>query len=388
MKVAIVYDQLYPYTIGGFERHYHDLATRLAAHHDVTYLTRSVWGEEAPRTRYRVAAVGPGGRFYTAKGRRGIWPPVRFGLGLFWHLLRHAGRYDVVHTGSFPYFSVLAAWAALRLRGRRSLIVEWAEFWPRSYWRSYLGPFKGSVGNVIQTLCLRATPHVITFSALTTERIRERRSDAQITRITGMLDEIPQPADVAPDPAPTMIFAGRHIREKGVGAIPAAIAQAVEDVPDLRCVIYGTGPETERLRDIVRDLGLERTISIPGVVDASVLAEAMSRATCLLFPSSREGYGLVVAEALARGTPAIVVDAPDNASTDLIVHGTNGLIVPDTKPETLAKAIVEVVRGREDLRRSTASWLAVNGRSLALDGSMPGIEAAYERAADRRSTST
>ena len=73
---------------------------------------------------------------------------------MFWHLLRHAGRYDAVHCASFPYFSLLGAWLALRLRRRGPLVVDWFELWTREYWIGYLGPLGGRVGHFVQRLCV------------------------------------------------------------------------------------------------------------------------------------------------------------------------------------------------------------------------------------------
>src|SRR6478735_8234843 len=130
MRIALVYDCLFPNTIGGAERWYRNVAEGLDGKHEVTYLTRTQWGEEGPRTSFRTIAVSRGGPLYSASGHRRIDAPLRFGWGVFWHLLRHAGRYDAVHTASFPYFSVLGARAALTLRRSRvPLIVDWHEFW-------------------------------------------------------------------------------------------------------------------------------------------------------------------------------------------------------------------------------------------------------------------
>ena len=68
-----------------------------------------------------------------------------FGAGVLWHLLRHGRRYDVVHTASFPYFSLLAA-ALVRPLRRFRLVVDWHEVWSRDYWREYLGPVGGRIG--------------------------------------------------------------------------------------------------------------------------------------------------------------------------------------------------------------------------------------------------
>src|SRR4051812_2278292 len=109
MRVCLVYDCLYPYTVGGAERWYRNLAERLAAEgHEVTYLTRRQWDGEAEVHDVRVLAVAPRMDLY-ARGRRRLLPPLAFGFGVWRHLSRHGTSYDVVHTASFPYFSLLAA---------------------------------------------------------------------------------------------------------------------------------------------------------------------------------------------------------------------------------------------------------------------------------------
>jgi hypothetical protein len=56
-------------------------------------------------------------------GRRRILPPLVFGFGVLRHLIRHGRRYEVVHTASFPYFSVLAA-AVIRPFARYHVFVH------------------------------------------------------------------------------------------------------------------------------------------------------------------------------------------------------------------------------------------------------------------------
>src|SRR5262245_48885378 len=156
MKIAIVYDCLFPNTVGGAERWYRNLADRLRHRHSVVYLTRRQWGAEGPETQFETIAVSPRSGLYDQRGRRRIWPPIRFGLGVFWHLLRRGRSYDAVHSASFPYFSLLGAWLALRLvRSRAVLIADWHEVWGREYWRSYLGPVKGRIGFAVERLCAR-----------------------------------------------------------------------------------------------------------------------------------------------------------------------------------------------------------------------------------------
>ena len=52
-----------------------------------------------------------------------------------------------------------------------------------------------------------------------------------------------------------------------------------------------------------------------------------------MLPSRREGYGLVVIEAAARGTPVVVVAGPDNAAVELVAEGENGFVAGVGSPE-------------------------------------------------------
>src|SRR5687768_2722141 len=122
LRVALVYDRLFPHTIGGLERYYDGLARGLLAQHRVTYVTRDPGRASAPPTSvhpYAVVAVAPASAYYSTGGRRLLGPPVHFGIGVFLHMLRHGHSYDIVHCAAFPYFSVIACRLALSVRRRR-----------------------------------------------------------------------------------------------------------------------------------------------------------------------------------------------------------------------------------------------------------------------------
>src|ERR1700726_3310193 len=121
MRICLVYDCLFPYTVGGGERWYRNLAERLAAEgHEVTYLTLRQWERGAPvdlDQRVKVVTAGPRMALYTADGRSRILPPLVFGVGVLLHLLRRGRHYDVVHTCTFLYFPLLSAALVAWLEG-------------------------------------------------------------------------------------------------------------------------------------------------------------------------------------------------------------------------------------------------------------------------------
>lgn len=376
MRVCLVYDCLFPHTVGGAQRWYRALAERLAERgHEVTYLTLRQWprGQSAGVPGVDVRAVGPAMELYR-EGRRRTLPPLVFGVGVFWHLLRHGGRYDVVHTGSMPYFSLLAA-VALRRRGRYQLFVDWIEVWTRRYWREYAGRLLGEVGWRIQRFGARARHKAFAFARLHAERLRELGHRGEVTVLDGLYA-----GRAAPDRPcePVVVFAGRHIPEKGVPSLVPALARAQERIPDLRAELYGDGPDRGEVLALLERHGLNGSVTAPGFVDAAQVEEAIGRALCFVLPSRREGYGLVVVEAAAAGTPTVVVAHPDNAAVELVDDGENGVVVESDDPDALAAAIVRIHEGGESFRESTRDWYGRNAARLSIDSSVDKVVAAYE----------
>jgi glycosyltransferase involved in cell wall biosynthesis len=379
MRVCLVYDCLYPFTIGGAERWYRNLAERLAASgHEVTVLTRRQWerGSEPMIGGVRVVAVSPRMSLYR-HGRRRTLPPLLFGLGVLAHLVRRGRRYDIVHTASFPYFPVLAAGAA-RQRGRFRLLVDWHEVWTHDYWREYLGRVGGSIGWRIQRACLRVPQQAFCFSRLHERRLGALGLNGELTRLEGQYSG---DAGAAPRAARVVaVFAGRHIPEKRVPALVPALAEARREIPGLRGEIYGDGPDRTKVLRAIAEFGLEGAVEAPGFVDAALLEDALASALCLVLPSRREGYGLVVVEAAARGVPVVVVAGPDNAAVELVEEGVNGAIAAAVDPPELAAAIRRVHDGGAALRESSAAWFDRNADRLSFDRSLAQVLKAYDGA--------
>jgi glycosyltransferase involved in cell wall biosynthesis len=383
VRIAIVYDCLYPHTVGGAERWYRSLAERLALRHQVTYITRRQWNRrgvpDAPAG-VRVVAVSGGAQLYTASGRRSIIPPLRFGGGVLGHLLRHRRDYDVVHTCAFPYFPLIAAQLAAAVGGP-PVVADWLETWSDQYWRSYLGGLRGRVGAGVQRLCMRLTTQACVLSDLQAARLVESGYRGEPLILRGIYAGHTEPVKSEPHREPLVVYVGRHIPEKRVSAIPAAIAAARVRIPGLRAVIFSDGPERSRVVSEIQRLGLQEVVRCPGFMPWEDIDNALRRALCLLLPSEREGYGLVVVEAAARGTPSIVVRAPDNAATELIAHGENGWIADGAEPPALAAAIEAVHAAGPALVQRTRAWFAENAPRLLLDTTINQLEALYGRIA-------
>jgi glycosyltransferase involved in cell wall biosynthesis len=376
MHICLVYDCLFPYTVGGAERWYRSLAERLAASgYEVTYLTLRQWprrtNPDVPGVKVR--SVGPRMGMYAPTGRRRILPALVFGAGVLSHLLLRGGRYDVVHSASFPYFSVLAA-AVARLGNRFRLVVDWHEVWSRDYWREYLGR-AAAVGWWVQARCARVRQQAFCFSRLHARRLREYGGPEAVVLEGEYAGSLERPTPQAAEPV--LVFAGRQIPEKRATALVPAVAVARQRIPGLRCEIYGDGPERAEVERRVAEAGLLDAITVRGFAPSDEVTRAVRRALCVVLPSRREGYGLILVEAAAVGTPSVVVAGTDNAATELIEEGVNGFVASSASPEELAAAILRVNEAGPALRERTADWVERNATRLALASSLDAVLDSY-----------
>jgi glycosyltransferase involved in cell wall biosynthesis len=380
MRILIVYDCLFPYTIGGGERWYRNLAERLTADgHEVTYLTLRQWdraeGPDLPGV--NVVVAGPRMALYSGPGQRRPLPPLVFGAGVLWHLLRHGRRYDVVHTISFPYFSLLAA-AVARPLHRFRLATDWFELWTREYWTEYLGAVGGRIGWTVQKLCLKVRQDAFCYARLTADRVRKEGLNGTVTMVRGLYDGPATPA--APQPAePLVVFAGRMIPEKRAPMAVEAFALARRELPELKGVIFGDGPDRPKVLEAIAQHGLEGAVEAPGFAPTEQVETTLARAACLLHPSRREGYGLVVVEASAAGVPTVLAAGDDNAAVELVEEGVNGFVAATADAPALARAVVRAVRAGPELRRSASDWFVRNAPSLSLDASLDLVSGIYRK---------
>jgi glycosyltransferase involved in cell wall biosynthesis len=146
---------------------------------------------------------------------------------------------------------------------------------------------------------------------------------------------------------------------------------------ELRCEIYGDGPERPAVEAEVARLDAGAFVSVLGRVEGSVIEERLTAAVCMVLPSRREGYGLVVLEAASAGTPSVVVADPDNAATELVEDGVNGVVAPSASADDLAGAILRIADAGTTLRERTADWFAANAEARSLGRSLAVVINAY-----------
>jgi L-malate glycosyltransferase len=356
MKIAFVYDVIYPYVKGGIEKRVWELAVRLTHRgHEVHLYGMKFWDGEDIINREGVFLHGvcPPQTLYTG-GRRSIWQAVYFSLHLLSPLRKE--KFDVFDCQQFPYFSCFSAKLISKVR-KTPLVITWHEIW-NEYWFEYLG-WKGIGGKITERMVSLLPQHCVAVSITTKNNLTSLGYHRQITIIPNGVDlqhiHSINPSDETSD----IIFVGRLIKEKHVDLLVRAFGFLASEQPELRLLIIGEGPEHDAITKIIQELSLEGRIIIRGFqLNHDEVIARMKSAKVFVNPSTREGFGITALEALACGIPVVTVDHPANAISDLITE-KNGFTCPLSEKDlanTIHIALQHYAEMKNDCIASAAAF--------------------------------
>ncbi len=138
-----------------------------------------------------------------------------------------------------------------------------------------------------------------------------------------------------PGQPPVLLGVGRLTRQKNFTNLIRAFAEVRGQYPS-RLMILGEGEERPALEALVRELGLEAEVSLPGFVQNPYAY--MKRAAMFVLSSDWEGLPTVLIEAMALGTPVVATDCP-SGPVEILRGGELGRLVPMNNATALAQAI-------------------------------------------------
>jgi glycosyltransferase involved in cell wall biosynthesis len=194
---------------------------------------------------------------------------------------------------------------------------------------------------------------------------------------TGVDTNLFQPSNLPKDPRPTIIFAGRITRNKGVEILVDAARHLRREFPELQLRLLGRGDDAllADLRDRATRAGLHDLLDFPGFVDRTDLPLHLSRAHVYAGPSQCEGGpGMSYLEAMACGVP--VVGTRAGGLPEVVEDSVSGLLEPPSAVEAMGRRAVELLRNPE---RHAAMRDAALARARQFDAELvvPRYEALY-----------
>jgi glycosyltransferase involved in cell wall biosynthesis len=140
--------------------------------------------------------------------------------------------------------------------------------------------------------------------------------------------------------AKLVISGGRLVEQKGYDRLLPVWAQIAPQRPDWQLHLYGGGAMEQRLHAMVRELGIEGSAIIhPRTPE---LFDRLEEASIFVMTSRREGFPMVLLEAMSIGLPVVAYDCP-TGPRELVTDGAHGYVVPDGDGDALAARIRELM---------------------------------------------
>ncbi len=184
-----------------------------------------------------------------------------------------------------------------------------------------------------------------------------------------------------------LLFVGRIRVEKGILVILKALDLLMYELktsinlPPLRFHIFGDGDETymSELQAFLREKGLEEMVTFHGKVPQDELIQYYDRSQIMLVPSLwQEPFGLVVAEAMARGLPVIASNVGGPA--EIITHEKNGLLVEAGDERALALAIRQLINNPDERKRFGQAARSTVQERFVIEENVSRVEQHLQRA--------
>ena len=319
MKILIVSEMSVPYSIGGGEVRYALLSRELAKRgHDVTWL--SMRQRESPDEEMidGVRHLHSGPRIASPPSRP-LAAMVRFMFTAFFHILTH--RYDIIDTQT--YAPLPPVWLACLL-SRQKMVATIHDTSSKPAATSggddqWLSTRDRWIVRPIEKLLYRLPyRRIVTVSRAVADDLVKRFGvkPSRISVVANGVDVAAIDAAPASDKPVDLLFVGRVIPHKHVEDFLEVVARLVASRrssggPAIAAAVVGGGPLLESMRQRSESLGLANEVKFTGdVTEHTAVIGRMKSATVLVLPSTREGFGLVLAEALAAGTAIAAYDIP------------------------------------------------------------------------------
>lgn len=167
--------------------------------------------------------------------------------------------------------------------------------------------------------------------------------------------------------APVVVFVGRLAPQKDLALFIGTLAELPAD---WSAVVVGSGESSyvEGLKEWAKQLGVDTRISWRGWLQRAQVHEIVAESSVLLVTSHAENYCHASVEAMAIGTPVVMVDRVA-AAVDVSRNGTGFVVAPS--PDAIARVLIRVAKPSEETRQVIArARMFAEARSSGADGDL------------------
>lgn len=309
-----------PVFSGGVETRAFNISKYLSVNNSVTVIARLLEGQRKKESLGNLEVIRLGNSQRSVEANiKSIFSRLKFQLLAYKEGINK--KADIVEGSNFV--SYLPAYFI----GRKQKIpkVAWYPDVFQGQWVKLFGNILGLFGEVVERLTLSLNWNgFIAISSSTKNKLMLHNPKGKIEVIYCGVDgeELGKGAKFK---NPTIIAVSRLVNYKHIDMIIKSISALKREVSDLKLIIIGTGPEENKLKELVSSLNLSSSITFQKNLKREKLLEFLRKSHILCHPSSEEGFGIVVLESLASNTPYVASRIP--SISEITKGGLGGELV-------------------------------------------------------------
>lgn len=256
---------------------------------------------------------------------------------------------DLIHVHGHPYLSsFIAAKIAkkyskpLVLTQHNTFIEYGSSLWDHVEWLNdyAIGRQVLKEADKIVVVSNATGDYVLSLGA-DPEKIRVLHNGVDVNRfrpLTGVKDEMRKKLGISKDSS-IVLTVRRLVYKNGIDTLIESAKKAIKKNPRLVFLVVGKGPDFEKVKEKIEQLGIGKNFRLTGFISDEDLPFYYNTADFFVLPSkSGEGLPLVALEAMACGVPVIATNV--GGTSEIMIEGS-GKLVPPSNPDSLAEAILE-----------------------------------------------
>ena len=336
---------------GGIESRCFHLVRELAKKHKVIVICSRQPGQPKESSIFgaKIVRCGPA-MPYSDKGNilsRLVFAFESYFTGKKWG--KRSGGFDSVEGASFLVYPS-AYFLGKSFNAKK--IATWHECWIGE-WRKNKGFFTGTFGELWERFSVRLNWNkVISVSKFTKDKlIITGIPKSKIVVVPNGIDldnfrylSIEKSEEQTVEP--TICYFGRLNWQKNIDVLIKALSLVKKEIPQVKCKIIGIGPAEKELRRLVQAMQMENSVSFSGPVkDYNELLSQAKKCHLFVSPSTLEGFGITVIEAMALSLPYVITDIPP--FLEITDQGKGGEIFKQNNVKDLAVKIKNLLQNQK-----------------------------------------
>ena len=334
MKVAVIIDTWFP-AIGGGQINVWEISKRLASKDlQIDVITRNNGDDDLKEIKYlKVIKSGVISRPESAIAK------IIFSFWIIFFLIKR--EYDLIHV--HPFLPVLSAKLVSFFKKVPLIItVHGTRLFEK---RPLLTP-----SIILEWIILTKIRYDLVIS-VTKAFNRIKNINQKIITIPNGID-LKQFSKIKAQKAsfPKILWVGRFDEVKRVDQLILAMRDVSKKLPKAKLVLVGYGYEQKKLKRLVEDNNLEKSVEFVGIKTGFDLIKEYKSSHVFVLPSSSEGQSLTILEAQAASLPVVATKV--GGIPEIVKDGETGLLVPPEDPQGLADAILRVLTGKNNFGKN------------------------------------